>query len=154
MHTRWPWNRRSASPGCVSSTPLSASPNAHPPGPETWVPAARDKHAESVVIPLLTVAAMAGTVLTLRQMRRNRQVNELLLRLRMRDALLTDESLAALPIALTVHLPCAFWSPAVVEITGRVPTAHFRDDVCGSRSGSCRGGAQELRPPRGSWSNR
>jgi CheY-like chemotaxis protein len=62
-------------------------------------------------------------------MRRNREVNELLLRLRMRDALLTDEALAALPIALTVHLPCAFWSPAVVEITGRVPTADLRDDV-------------------------
>lgn len=83
----------------------------------------------SVVIALLTVAAMAGSVLTLRQMRRNREVNALLLRLRMRDALLTDESLAALPIALTVHLPCAFWSPAVVEITGRVPTADLRDDV-------------------------
>jgi hypothetical protein len=57
------------------------------------------------------------------------EVNELRLRVRMRDALLTNESLAALPIALTVHLPCAFWSPAVVEITGRVPTADFRDDV-------------------------
>lgn len=57
------------------------------------------------------------------------EVNELRLRVRMRDVLLTNESLAALPIALTVHLPCAFWSPAVVEITGRVPTADFRDDV-------------------------
>ena len=63
----------------------------------------------SVVIALLTVAAMAGSVLTLHQMRRNREVNELLLRLRMRDALLTDEALAALPIALTVHWRCAFW---------------------------------------------
>ena len=75
------------------------------------------------------------------------EVNKLRLRVRMRDALLTNESLAALPIALTVHLACAFWSPVVVEITGRV-RPH------GSRSGSCRGGAQELRPPRGSWSNR
>jgi CheY-like chemotaxis protein len=83
----------------------------------------------SVLIALLTMAAMAGGVLTLRQMRRNREVNELLLRLRMRDALLTNEALAALPIALTVHLPRAFWSPAVVEITGRVPTADLRDAV-------------------------
>src|SRR6266851_4610453 len=70
----------------------------------------------SVVIALLTMAALAGSVLALRQMRRNREVNELLLRLRMRDVLLTNESLAALPIALTVHLPRAFWSPAVVGI--------------------------------------
>jgi hypothetical protein len=35
----------------------------------------------SVVIALLTVAAMAGSVLTLRQMRRNREVNALLARL-------------------------------------------------------------------------
>ena len=83
----------------------------------------------SVLIALLTMAAMAGGVLTLRQMRCNREVNELLLRLRMRDALLTNESLAALPIALTVHLPSAFWLPAVVEITGRVPTADLRDAV-------------------------
>jgi len=62
-------------------------------------------------------------------MRCNREVNELLLRLRMRDALLTNESLAALPIALTVHLPSAFWSPAVVQITGRVPTTDLRDAV-------------------------
>jgi len=40
-----PWNRRSASLGRVS-TPLSASPTAQPAGPETWVPAARDNHAE------------------------------------------------------------------------------------------------------------
>jgi hypothetical protein len=57
------------------------------------------------------------------------EVNELRLRVRMCDALLTNESLAARPIALTVQLPCAFWAPAVVEITGRVPTADFRDDV-------------------------
>src|SRR5258708_19163543 len=78
---------------------------------------------------LATVAAMAGSGLPLRQMRRNREVNELLLRLRMRDALLTNESLAALPIALTVHLPSAFWSPTVVQITGRVPTTDLRDAV-------------------------
>jgi CheY-like chemotaxis protein len=83
----------------------------------------------SVVIALLTMVAMAGGVLRLRQMRRNREVNELLLQLRTRDALLADEVLAALPIALTVHSPRAFWSPALVEITGRVPTADLRDDV-------------------------
>ena len=43
-----------------------------------------------------------------------REVNELLLQLRTRDALLADEVLAALPIALTVHLPRAFWSLALV----------------------------------------
>jgi hypothetical protein len=44
----------------------------------------------SVVIALLTMVAMAGGVLRLRQMRRNRDVNELLLQLRTRDALLGD----------------------------------------------------------------
>jgi len=53
------------------------------------------------------------------------EVNELRLRVRMRDALLTNESLAALPIALTVHLLCAFWFPAVVEITGSCAHSGF-----------------------------
>jgi len=38
-------------------------PNAHPPGPETWVPAARETML-SVLIALLTMAAMAGGILT------------------------------------------------------------------------------------------
>src|SRR6266571_1013079 len=49
-----PWNGRSASLGRVSSTPLSASPNAHPPEPKTWVPGSRDNHAERCVA-LLTM---------------------------------------------------------------------------------------------------
>ena len=120
----------------------------------------------SVVIALLTMVAMAGGVLRLRQMRRNREVNELLLQLRTRDALLTDELLAALPIALTVHLPRAFWSPAVVEITGRVPTADLRDDVVrlvkrevsrwciGAQTAVAARGRPADRPARGCWDSR
>ncbi len=81
----------------------------------------------SLVIVMLTMMAIAGSVLTLRHLRRNREVDQLFLQLRIRDGLLTDESLAALPIALTVHLPPAPWSPAVVEITGCVPTPELRD---------------------------
>jgi len=83
----------------------------------------------SLVIVMLTMMAIAGSVLTLRHVRRNREVDALFLQLRIRDGLFTDESLAALPIALTVHLPRAPWSPAVVEITGCVPTPELRDGV-------------------------
>ena len=83
----------------------------------------------SLVIAILTMMALAGSVLTLRHMRRNRDVDELLLQLRVRDGLLSEEALAALPIALSVRLPLAPWSPAVVEITGRVPTPELRDGV-------------------------
>jgi hypothetical protein len=83
----------------------------------------------SLVIAILTMMALAGSLLTLRHMRRNRDVAELFLQLRVRDGLLSEESLAALPIALTVRLPLAPWSPAVIEITGRVPTPALRDRV-------------------------
>ncbi len=83
----------------------------------------------SLVIVMLTMMAIAGSVLTLRHVRRNREVDALFLQLRIRDGLLTYESLAALPIALTAHLPRAPWSPAVVEITGCVPTPELRDGV-------------------------
>jgi len=83
----------------------------------------------SLVIVMLTMMAIAGSVLTLRHVRRNREVDALFLQLRIRDGLLTDESLAALPIALTVHLPRVPWSPAVVEITGCVPTPELCDGV-------------------------
>jgi CheY-like chemotaxis protein len=83
----------------------------------------------SLVIAILTMMALAGSILTLHHVRRNRDVAELLLQLRVHDGLLSDEWLAALPIALTVRLPLAPWSPAVVEITGRVPTPELRDGV-------------------------
>jgi CheY-like chemotaxis protein len=83
----------------------------------------------SLVIAILTMMALAGSILTLRHVRRNRDVAELLLQLRVHDGLLSDEWLAALPIALSVRLPLAPWSPAVVEITGRVPTPELRDGV-------------------------
>jgi len=83
----------------------------------------------SLVIAILIMMALAGSVLALRHIRRNRDVAELFVQLRVRDGLLSEESLAALPIALTVRLPLAPWSPAVVEITGRVPTPELHDRV-------------------------
>jgi CheY-like chemotaxis protein len=83
----------------------------------------------ATVIVLGTMMGLAGSVLTLRHMRRARDVAELVLLLEVRDALLREASLAALPIALRVQLPLTPWSPPVLEITGRVPTRELGDAV-------------------------
>ena len=45
----------------------------------------------SLVISILTMMAIAGGILTLRHVRRDRDVAELLLQLRVHDGLLSDE---------------------------------------------------------------
>jgi CheY-like chemotaxis protein len=83
----------------------------------------------SLVIGILTTMMLAAGVLTVLHMRRNRDVAELVLQLKIRDGLLSGASLADLPIALRVHRPLAPWSPSLLEITGRVPTREIRDGV-------------------------
>ena len=60
----------------------------------------------SLVIVMLTMMAIAGSVLTLRHVRRNREVDALFLQLRIRDGLLTDESLAAADCADGASAAC------------------------------------------------
>ncbi len=83
----------------------------------------------SLVIALLVTGVVAGTVLALCRAGRNRDVDELLLQLCIREILRADLSLAPWPISVSIHLPLWRRSPAVVAIAGRVPSPALRDAV-------------------------
>ena len=78
---------------------------------------------------VIATGVVAGSVLALCHARRHRDVDEVLLQLRVREVLLADRSLAPCPISVRVRLPLWPHSPAVVAITGRVPSPAHRDAV-------------------------
>ena len=83
----------------------------------------------SLVIAVLITGVIAGIVLALRRARRQRDVDELLLHLCIREILRADRSLAPWPISVSIQLPLWQRSRAVVAIAGRVPSPVLRDSV-------------------------
>lgn len=85
----------------------------------------------SLVLALLVTGVVGGSLLALRHVRRSRDIEEILLHLRIRDRLLADRSLAPWPISVRVELPLWWRSATVVVVTGRVPDPALRDAVLG-----------------------
>jgi CheY-like chemotaxis protein len=81
----------------------------------------------NILIGLLATAVVAGGVLAFFHERRRRDVDEMRLELRIRERLLADQSLAPWPLSVRVRLPWWRRSPAVVALTGRVPSPALRD---------------------------
>jgi CheY-like chemotaxis protein len=81
----------------------------------------------NILIGLLATAVVAGGVLAFFHERRRRDVDEMRLELRIREGLLADQSLAPWPLSVRVRLPWWRRSPAVVALTGRVPSPALRD---------------------------
>src|SRR5207245_2414824 len=104
----------------------------------------------SLVIGILTTMMLAAGVLTVLRMRRNRDVTELVLQLKIRDGLLSEASLADLPIALRVHRPLAPWSPSLLRSLAVCPPGRSATEWYGWRSGKCRGAARVFGPSPGS----
>ena len=57
--------------------------------------------------------------------RRKRAAEAVRLQAQISDALLCDRTLARLPVIATVHIPVWGRSPARIEMSGQVPTAHL-----------------------------
>jgi len=97
-------------------------------------PAAADNGAGSGLFALVFVVgllAIAGIAVKLYDMKRKREDEGVALQARLSDALLTEPSLARLPITPTVHVPLGPRPQAVIALTGAVPTPALHDAVLG-----------------------
>jgi len=96
-------------------------PPAVPPAPGGW--------GNGVIIVLLGLGFFVtiGIVVKLVDLSRKRSEEAMYLQALIGDAWLQDSALAMLPLAATVHVP--FWrgSPAMIQVTGRVPAPTLRD---------------------------
>ncbi len=77
-----------------------------------------------VVMALLVVA---GIAVKSYDMKRKREDEGVALQAQISDALMTDPSLAGLPITPTVHVPFRRSAPAVITVTGVAPSPALRE---------------------------
>jgi len=97
-------------------------------------PATAETGAGSGLFALVFVVgllAIAGIAVKLYDMKRKREDEGVVLQSRLSDALLTEPSLARLPITPTVHVPLGPRAQAVIALTGTVPTPALHDAVLG-----------------------
>ena len=80
---------------------------------------------------VIGLLAIIGIAVKLYDMRRKREDEGVALKARLSDALLTEPSLARLPITPTVHVPLGPRAQAVIALTGTVPTPALHDAVLG-----------------------
>jgi len=78
---------------------------------------------------VIGLLAITGIAVKLYDMRRKREDEAVALQARLSDALLTEPSLARLPITPTVHVPFRPRGQAVIALTGKVPTPALREAV-------------------------
>ncbi len=104
-----------------SSGPLSAPLGATPEGA-----ASQGLVAFAFVVGLLLIT---GILVKMYDMKRKREDEAVALQSRLSDALLTEPSLAGLPITPTVEIPFGWQPQAVVTLTGTVPSSELREVV-------------------------
>jgi hypothetical protein len=78
---------------------------------------------------LIALFVIIGVAVKMYDRKRKRDEEAMYLQARIADALLLDPSLAALPVAATVHASFARRSPVRIEVTGQVPAPTLRDAV-------------------------
>jgi hypothetical protein len=85
--------------------------------------------AGAVLLALVALFVVVGIGVKFYDLRRKREAEAVHLQAQISDALLRDPVLFGLPITPTVHVPTWSGSPAVIEISGQLPTAETKDAV-------------------------
>jgi hypothetical protein len=78
---------------------------------------------------VVALLVMTGIAVKLYDMKRKREDEAVALQARLSDALLTEPSVAHLPVTPTVRMPFGRHAQAVITITGTAPTPAHRDAV-------------------------
>jgi hypothetical protein len=82
--------------------------------------------AAIVIVALLVVI---GVMVKLFDLKRKRSAEAVHLQAQISDALLREQNVFRLPITPTAHVPFIKGSPAIVEVSGEVPSSEMRDTV-------------------------
>jgi hypothetical protein len=117
--TRLAW-AQTVAPAPSPVTPMAPSPAAGSTGAGGGV---------VLVGVLIALFVIIGVAVKMYDWKRKRDEEAMYLQARIADALLLDPSLAALPVAATVHAPFSRRSPVRIEVTGQVAAPTLRDAV-------------------------
>ena len=112
----------------AAPSPSPAMPVA-PPSPAGATGATGAGGGAVLVGVLIALFVIIGVAVKMYDWKRKRDEEAMYLQARIADALLLDPSLAALPVAATVHAPFGRRSPVRIEVTGQVPAPTLRDAV-------------------------
>ena len=82
--------------------------------------------ATVVIIALLVVI---GVVVKLFDLKRKRSAEAVHLQAQISDALLREQNVFRLPVTPTAHVPFLSGSPAVIEVSGEVPSSEIKETV-------------------------
>ena len=82
--------------------------------------------ATIVIIALLVVI---GVVVKLFDLKRKRSAEAVHLQAQISDALLREQNVFRLPVTPTAHVPFLSGSPAVIEVSGEVPSPEIKETV-------------------------
>ena len=121
-----------ASPGAVASGWAQTAPSPATPAPATPSagPATSGSSAfVAAAIILVGLLVVLGVAVKFFDLRRKREAEAVHLQAQVSDALLRDAALFGLPITPTAHVPLWSGSPAVIEVSGQVPSPELRDAV-------------------------
>jgi hypothetical protein len=98
--------------------------------PVTGAPAAAGSGgyvaATIVIIALLVVI---GVVVKLFDLKRKRSAEAVHLQAQISDALLREQNVFRLPVTPTAHVPFLKGTPAVIEVSGEVPSSELKETV-------------------------
>lgn len=76
---------------------------------------------------ILGLLVIVGLGVKLYDLKRKREADAVHLQAQVSDALLREQALFGMPITPTAHVPFFSGSPAVIEVTGHVPSSEARE---------------------------
>ena len=101
-----------------------------PAPPSTTAPAASSSGGYvAVTLVILALLVVIGVVVKLFDLKRKRSAEAVHLQAQISDALLREQNVFRLPVTPTAHIPFLKGTPAVVEISGEVPSSELKDTV-------------------------
>ena len=101
-----------------------------PAPPSTTAPAATSSGGYvAVTLVILALLVVIGIAVKLFDLKRKRSAEAVHLQAQISDALLREQNVFRLPVTPTAHIPFLKGTPAVVEISGEVPSSELKDTV-------------------------
>ncbi len=111
------------------AAPATPPPAATPVTPPAGSAASGFGGTGTVILALLGLLIIVGIGVKLYDLRRKREADAVHLQAQISDALLREASLMGMPVTPTVHVPTWSGSPAVIEVSGQVPTPEAKESA-------------------------
>jgi hypothetical protein len=98
--------------------------------PSTTAPAAGSSGGYvAVTLVIIALLVVIGIVVKLFDLKRKRSAEAVHLQAQISDALLREQNVFRLPVTPTAHVPFLKGTPAVIEVSGEVPSSEIKETV-------------------------